>query len=63
MLYNADLHAFDNPTEETEQYIEAVGRVINLISKLIFEPPLYKLYPNKLYRDIKKFLTVLAMHA
>ena len=60
-MFNTDLHALDEPTEETEQFIEAVQLFFECIGKLIVEPPLYKLYPNKLYRDFNKSLKVLCM--
>ena len=57
-MYNTDLHALDNPTEETERFIEGVNLFFDCIGRLVFEPPLYKLYPNKLYRDVNKSLKV-----
>ena len=53
-VYNADIDALDNPTDETKRFIEGVTLVFDCLGKLIVEPPLYKLYPNKLYRDFKK---------
>ena len=60
-MFNTDLHALDEPTEVTEQFIEAVQLFFECIGKLIVEPPLYKFYPNKLYRDFNKSLKVLCM--
>lgn len=60
-LYNTDLHVFDNPSEETEQFIYGVTLLFESIGKLGFEPPLYKIYPNKLYRDFKKALAVILL--
>lgn len=53
-IYNSDLHAFDAPSDETEGFIKAIRHSFDLLLRLIYEPPLYKLYPNKLYRDWKK---------
>lgn len=52
-VYNIDLHVFENPTEETEQFIKGVTTLFDCFAKLFVEPPLYKIYPNKLYRDYK----------
>ena len=57
-VYNIDLHAFDNPNEETEQFIEGVSLFFDCLGKITVEPPLYKLYPNKLYRDFSKCFKV-----
>ena len=57
-MYNTDLHALDNPTKETEQFIEGVNLFFDCIGRLTFEPPLFKLYPNKLYHDVSKSLRV-----
>ena len=57
-VYNTDFHALKNPTEEIEQFIEAVSLFFDCIGRLTVEPPLYKLYPNKLYRDFNKALRV-----
>ena len=58
-VYDVDLYAYDNPSEETEQFIEAIDLSFDLLIKMIFEPPLYKLYPNKVYRDWKKIIEVI----
>ena len=58
-VYNADLNVFDNPSEETEQFIDAITLIFDCIGKLISEPPLYKIYPNKLFRDLKKGFKVI----
>ena len=53
-VYNADVDALVNPTEETEEFIEGVTLVLSSISRLTVEPPLFKVYPTKLYKDFKK---------
>ena len=57
-MYNTDFHALKNPTEESEQFIEAVSLFFDCVGRLAVEPPLYKLYPNKLYRDFNKAVRV-----
>ena len=57
-VFDDDLHVFDNPTADTEQFIEGVTLCFDCFGKMIIEPPLYKLYPNKLYRDFKKGVMV-----
>ena len=57
-VYNIDFHALENPTEESEQFVEAVSLFLDCLGRMIVEPPLYKLYPNKLYRDFNKALRV-----
>ena len=57
-VYNTDFHALENPTKESEQFIEAVALFFDCLGRMIVEPPLYKLYPNKLYRDFNKALRV-----
>ena len=58
IVFNADLQVFDNPTEETEQFIGAIKLIFDCIFKVVVEPPFFKLYPNKVYRDLKKGFTV-----
>ena len=58
-MYNTDLNVFNNPSEETEQFIEGVNLIFECLGKLLIEPPLYKIYPNKLFRDVKKGYTVI----
>ena len=57
-MFDADLHVFDNPTRDTEEFIEAIKLLFDCFGKIMVEPPFYKLYPNKLYRDFKKGLMV-----
>ena len=61
-VYNTDFHALENPTEEIEQFIEAVSLFFDCLGRMIVEPPLYKLYPNMLYRDFNKALRVRQYH-
>ena len=58
-MYNADLYVFDNPSEETEQFIEVISLFFECTGKLMVEPLLYKVYPNKLYRDMRKTFMVI----
>ena len=62
IVYNADLQVFDNPTEETEEFLAAIKLISNSIFKLLIEPPFFKLYRNKVYRDIEKGFTVGSHH-
>ena len=55
IVYNVDLHV---PTEEMEEFIRATQLIFDCILKLLIEPPFYKLYPNKVYRDLKRRFTV-----
>lgn len=57
-VFDADLYAFDNPSEDTENFIEGVTLCFDCFGKMLVEPPLYKLYPNKLFRDFRKGITV-----
>lgn len=57
-VYDTDIHAFDNPTEETEEFIDAVALFFSSLGRLFIEPPLFKLYKNKLYRDFSKSFKV-----
>ena len=57
-VFNTDLDALDNPTEESERFIQAVSLFFDCFSKLTMEPPLYKLYPNKIYRDFSESMKV-----
>ena len=62
-MYNTDLRVFDNPSEETKQFIEAISLFFECTGKLMVEPPLYKIYPNKLYRDMRKtFMVIVLIH-
>ena len=58
IVYNADLQVFDNPSEETEKFMAAIKLLFDCLFKLLIEPPFFKLYPNKVYRDLKKGFTV-----
>ena len=58
-VYNTDLDVFNNPNEETERFIDGVSLFFDCIGKISVELPLYKIFPNKLYRDVKKSLTVI----
>lgn len=57
-VYGADVDALVNPTEETERFIEGVALILGNLNKMAVEPPLYKIYQNKLYRDYKKAFKV-----
>ncbi len=57
-VFDTDLHVFDNPTKDTEQFIEGVTLCFDCFGKMIVEPPFYKLYPNKLFRDFRKAVMV-----
>ena len=57
-VFDADLHAFDSPTKDTEQFIEGVTLCFNCFGRMLVEPPFYKLYPNKLFRDFRKGIMV-----
>ena len=58
IVFNTDLRVFDQPSEEAEQFMAAITLLANCLFKLLIEPPFFKLYPNKVYRDIKKGFTV-----
>ena len=58
-MYNTELDVFNNPSKETEQFIDGVTFLFESIAKVMTEPPLYKIYPNKLYRDFKRNITVI----
>ena len=57
-MFDTDLHVFDSPTRDTEQFIEGVTLCFDCFGKMIVEPPFYKLYPNKLFRDFRKGIMV-----
>ena len=57
-VYNTDLDVFNNPSEETERFIDGVSLLFECIGKMSTEPPLYRIFPNQLYRDSKKSYTV-----
>lgn len=57
-VFDADLHVFDSPTKDTEQFIEGVTLCFDCFGKMIVEPPFYKLYPNRLFRDFRKAIMV-----
>ena len=38
--------------------MEAIKLVFDCLFKVFIEPPLFRLYPNKVYRDLKKGFTV-----
>ena len=62
-VYNADVDALVNPTKETEEFIEGVTLVLGSLSRLIVEPPLYKIYETKLHKDFKRGYKVRILHA
>lgn len=57
-VFDTDLYAFDSPTKATEQFIEGVTLCFDCFGKMLVEPPLYKLYPNKLFRDFRRGIMV-----
>lgn len=57
-VFDTDLHVFDSPTSDTEKFIEGVTLCFDCFGKMIVEPPFYKLYPNRLFRDFRKAITV-----
>lgn len=57
-VFDADLHAFDSPTKDTEQFIEGVTLCFDCFGRMLVEPPFYKIYPNKLFRDFRKGIMV-----
>ena len=57
-VYNVDLQVFNNPSEESEEFMAAIKLLFDCFFKLLIEPPFFKLYPNKVYRDLKKGFTV-----
>ena len=58
IVFNVDLRVFDHPSKETEEFMAAIKLIANCLFKLFIEPPFFKLYPNKVYRDVKKGFTV-----
>jgi hypothetical protein len=58
IVYNVDLQVFDHPSEESEEFMAAIKLLFDCLFKLLIEPPIFKLYPNKVYRDLKKGFTV-----
>ena len=58
-VYNTDLDVFNNPSEETDRFIDGVCLLLECIGKMSTELPLYRIYPNKLYRDTEKALSVI----
>ena len=47
-----------NPSEESEEFMAAIKLLFDCLFKLLTEPPFFKLYPNKVYRDLRKGFTV-----
>ena len=58
IVYDADIQVFDHPSEESEEFMTAIKLLFDCMFKLLIEPPFFKLYPNKVYRDLKKGFTV-----
>ena len=58
IVYNNKIDVFKNPKQETEEFIDAVHTILDCIFRLQVDLPLYRLYPNKLYRDTKRGFSV-----
>ena len=58
IIFNNKIDVFKNPTQETEDFLDAVHTILNCIFRLQVDFPFYRLYPNKLYRDTKRGFSV-----
>ena len=58
IVYGADIQVFYNYNEEAEEFMGAITLLFDCMFKLLTEPPFFKLYPNKVYHDVKKGFTV-----
>ena len=51
-VYNKDLSVVDSGDQDALAFIQAVQTIIGSIVKVSYEPPVYKIFPTKLYRDM-----------
>ena len=59
-FYGNDWDVVANPTDEDQEFIEAVAFFIGSIVKVMAEFPWYRIYPDKFSRDFRQALQVLA---
>ena len=51
-VYNKDLRVIDSGDKDVLAFINAVKTSFTCMYKVGFEPPLYKIFPTKLYREM-----------
>ena len=50
-MFDNDVDVLDNHSEEYAGFVRAVVSQVEILTRLITAPPLYRLYSNKLSRD------------
>ena len=51
-VYNKDLRVVDSGDQDALAFIQAVKTFVDCVVKVGFEPPVYKIFSNKLYREM-----------
>lgn len=51
-VYGADIHAVKEHSEDGVRIAESLTTLMSSILKVAIQPPLYKLFPNQVYREV-----------
>ena len=51
-MYDKNLSVVDSSDKDALAFIKAVQTLLGSVVKVGFEPPIYKIFPTKLYRDM-----------
>ena len=60
-VYGADIHAVGHPSEEGLRLVESVTKLLSSIVELVVKPPIFKLFPTKVYREVVDAYQVLCV--
>ena len=53
-VYGNDADVLVAPSEDYKNLVDAISLTLEVVSRLLVSPPLYKLYNNKLSKDFVK---------
>ncbi len=49
-VYDSDISIVGNPAGEYKEFVDAIAGFFDVVSRMLVEPPLYKLYNSELSR-------------
>ena len=52
LVFNKDIRAIGSADRDALAFIQALKTLLGSVIKIGFEPPVYKIFPTKLYRDV-----------
>ena len=58
IIFGRDVDALWNPNADSKKVIRCLSLFTQSLWSMIFQPPFYKIYRNKIYRDMEEAFTV-----